>query len=207
MPIKRKATAKKVGKKAAAASPERDTKAVRTPPAATKAKARLGEEAGPAPARPGRRQGPEVTHEKALLRDDFGKEDGPAREREQPEELICGAAADDLAEELGEEFVRSATSGEQAAQDIRDEEVPEESGGPFVETSGRSEFAYGTGRGLRRASPAWYDGGGAPDATFCVEHEQAGKRTIIVSPSNGCGIAQMMQACREHHPLGAGAAA
>jgi hypothetical protein len=148
MPIKRKATAKKVGKKAAAASPERDTKAVRTPPAATKAKARWGEEAGPAPARPGRRQGPEVTHEKALLRDDFGKEDGPAREREQPEELICGAAADDLAEELGEEFVRSATSGEQAAQDIRDEEVPEESGGPFVETSGRSEFAYGTDAGF-----------------------------------------------------------
>ena len=40
--------------------------------------------------------------------------------------------------------MQSATSGEQAAQDIRDEEVPEESGGPFVETSGRSEFAYGT---------------------------------------------------------------
>ena len=28
----------------------------------------------------------------------------------------------------------SATSGEQAAEDMRDEEVPEESGGPFVES-------------------------------------------------------------------------
>jgi hypothetical protein len=31
-----------------------------------------------------------------------------------------------------------------AGKPHRDEEVPEESGGPFVETSGRSEFAYGT---------------------------------------------------------------
>src|SRR5258708_39193056 len=77
-------------------------------------------------------------------RDNPGKEEGPAREREQPEELIRGAADDDLAEELGEEFVESVTSGEQAAEDMRDEEVPEESGGPFVETSGASECAYGT---------------------------------------------------------------
>lgn len=87
-------------------------------------------------------QSPDLTDEQALLRDDLGK--GPAREREQPEELIRGAAHDDLAEELGEEFVESATSGEQAAEDMRDEEVPEESGGPFVETSGNAEFAYGT---------------------------------------------------------------
>jgi len=53
-------------------------------------------------------------------------------------------AQDDLAEELGEEFVLTATSGEQAAEDIRNEDVPEELGGPFVETSGRTEFAYGT---------------------------------------------------------------
>jgi hypothetical protein len=30
----------------------------------------------------------------------------------------------------------SATWGEQATEAMRDEEVPEESGGPFVETSG-----------------------------------------------------------------------
>ncbi len=144
MPKKRKPTAKKVGKKAAAALPERDTKQSAPRQAATKAKARRAKKPALRPRVRVAAQRPDVTHEKALLRDDLGKEDGPAREREQPEELIRGAADDDLAEELGEEFVQSATSGEQAAQDIRDEEVPEESGGPFVETSGRSEFAYGT---------------------------------------------------------------
>jgi hypothetical protein len=53
-------------------------------------------------------------------------------------------AKDDLAEELGEEFVLTATSGEQAAEDIRNEDVPEELGGPFIETSARTEFGYGT---------------------------------------------------------------
>jgi hypothetical protein len=51
---------------------------------------------------------------------------------------------DDLAEELGEEFVMTATSGEQAAEDLRNEDFPEELGGPFVETSARTEFAYGS---------------------------------------------------------------
>ena len=144
MPKKRKPTSKKVGKKAAAAPPPRDTKQSAPRQAATKAKARRAKKPALRPRVRDAAQRPDVSHEKALLREDLGKEDGPVREREQPEELIRGAAHDDLAEELGEEFVQSATSGEQAAQDIRDEEVPEESGGPFVETSGRSEFAYGT---------------------------------------------------------------
>jgi hypothetical protein len=55
-----------------------------------------------------------------------------------------GEETDALAEELGEEYVQSATSGEEAAEDIRDEDLPEEHGGPFVETSGRTEFAQGT---------------------------------------------------------------
>src|SRR5713226_8724453 len=131
MPKKRKLTAKKVGKKAAAAPPERGTKQSAPRQAATKAKAPRAKKPALRPRVRVAAQRPDVTHEKALLRDDLGKEEGPAREREH-------------AEELGEEFVESATSGEQAAQDIRDEEVPEESGGPFVETSGRSEFAHGT---------------------------------------------------------------
>jgi hypothetical protein len=53
-------------------------------------------------------------------------------------------AHDDLAEEMGEEFVITATSGEQAAEDLRDQDFPEELGGPFVVTSGRTEFAYGS---------------------------------------------------------------
>lgn len=48
---------------------------------------------------------------------------------------------DDLAELLGEEFVRSVTSGEEQGVELRDEAVPEEEGGPFVESSGQKEFA------------------------------------------------------------------
>lgn len=50
---------------------------------------------------------------------------------------------DDLAEMLGEEYVRSVTSGEEQGVELRDEPVPEEEGGPFVETSGQKEFAHG----------------------------------------------------------------
>src|SRR3954471_16589676 len=48
---------------------------------------------------------------------------------------------DDLAEELAEEFLKSATSGEYVGEDELDQEVPEESGGPFIISSGRDEFA------------------------------------------------------------------
>ena len=75
----------------------------------------------------------------------FRLDDGEPRvEKTEAEELIPGAAADDLAEEMGEEFVEEATSGEAVAEDVRDEVVPEEEGGPFVETDGRTEFASGT---------------------------------------------------------------
>jgi hypothetical protein len=47
-------------------------------------------------------------------------------------------------EELGEEFVGQATSGEYEGEDLQDQQVPEERGGPFVETSGGTEFADGT---------------------------------------------------------------
>jgi len=56
-------------------------------------------------------------------------EGGPAR------------AGDDLAQELAEEFLMSATSGEYVGEDVLDQEVPEESGGPFVVHSARHEFA------------------------------------------------------------------
>ena len=41
---------------------------------------------------------------------------------------------DDLAELLGEEYVRAVTSGEEQGVELRDEPVDEEAGGPFVET-------------------------------------------------------------------------
>jgi hypothetical protein len=49
---------------------------------------------------------------------------------------------DDLAEMLGEEYVRSVTSGEEQGVELRDEPVPEDEGGPFLETSARKEFAH-----------------------------------------------------------------
>src|SRR5579863_4839116 len=52
-------------------------------------------------------------------------------------------STDSLAEELGEEFVRGALSGGDELQDDRDLFVTEETGGPFVITSGTTEFAYG----------------------------------------------------------------
>ncbi|MGO8970658.1 MAG: hypothetical protein ACLQDQ_13950 [Myxococcaceae bacterium] len=51
-------------------------------------------------------------------------------------------ANDELAEELGESFVLSATSGEDPEEHYQSER-PEEEGGPFLETSGHTEFAYG----------------------------------------------------------------
>jgi hypothetical protein len=53
------------------------------------------------------------------------------------------ARDDDLAELLGEEYVRAVTSGEEQGVEMRDASVPEEEGGPFVETSASREFASG----------------------------------------------------------------
>jgi hypothetical protein len=51
---------------------------------------------------------------------------------------------DDLAQELAEEFITAATSGEEVAPDEFDAEVPEDRGGPFQTTREREEFAYDT---------------------------------------------------------------
>ncbi len=48
---------------------------------------------------------------------------------------------DDLAEELAEEFLTSATSAEESLTDALDRELTEEMGGPFVFSSGKQEFA------------------------------------------------------------------
>ena len=75
----------------------------------------------------------------------FQLDDGEPRvERNDPEMPIPGLTSDDLAEGLGEEFVEGVTSGEDVAEDVRDEVLPEEEGGPFVITSARTEFAYDT---------------------------------------------------------------
>jgi hypothetical protein len=63
----------------------------------------------------------------------------------EPEGFIHGSRSKDTqVEELGEEFVQQATSGEYEAEDRENETVTEERGGPFVPTSGGTEFAEGT---------------------------------------------------------------
>lgn len=49
----------------------------------------------------------------------------------------------ELAEELAEEFLRSATSAEESFSDHLEQEQVEEEGGPFVTTSAKEEFAKG----------------------------------------------------------------
>src|ERR1044071_479953 len=60
--------------------------------------------------------------------------DGPAR------------IHDDLAENLAEDYVQAATQGMEVEED-HDQIVPEELGGPFVETSAAEEFALDTDEG------------------------------------------------------------
>jgi hypothetical protein len=47
-----------------------------------------------------------------------------------------------LAEELGEAFLQSATSGEESEPERREQVLVEEEGGPFVRTRASQEFAY-----------------------------------------------------------------
>lgn len=49
---------------------------------------------------------------------------------------------DTLAEELAEDFVRSALSGENEQAAAFDQEVAEEMGGPFVESTAEDEIAH-----------------------------------------------------------------
>jgi hypothetical protein len=52
-------------------------------------------------------------------------------------------APDDLAEELAEEFLLSATRAEETHANIDDDDLPEDLGGPFIETSADTELASG----------------------------------------------------------------
>jgi hypothetical protein len=51
---------------------------------------------------------------------------------------------DDVAEDLGEEVVGKATTGEDEGEEVANAEYTEEVGGPFVVTTGGEEFADGT---------------------------------------------------------------
>lgn len=58
--------------------------------------------------------------------------------------LDATGVGDDLAEELAEAAVATMTSGEEELLPQLEAEVAEDDGGPFIETSGNTEFAGGT---------------------------------------------------------------
>jgi hypothetical protein len=68
---------------------------------------------------------------------------GGPREKEGSAFVGGPRATDDLAQELGEEFVETVTSGEDEGEDVLNQEVPEERGGPFIVTTAGTEFADG----------------------------------------------------------------
>ncbi|HSQ65438.1 MAG TPA: hypothetical protein VLM85_19600 [Polyangiaceae bacterium] len=75
----------------------------------------------------------------AGLRARSGKE-----EKEDVEAFLKGTRSeDDLAEGLGEEVIGKATTGEDEGEDFANQVVDEEGGGPFVVTTGGTEFADG----------------------------------------------------------------
>ena len=47
---------------------------------------------------------------------------------------------DGVSDELLEDFMRTATTGEDYSQDLRNEEVPEDHGGPFITTRASEEL-------------------------------------------------------------------
>ena len=49
--------------------------------------------------------------------------------------------SDALSKELGEEFVETVTSGEDEGNEVRDQRVTEELGGPFTVSTGGAEYA------------------------------------------------------------------
>ncbi len=69
---------------------------------------------------------------------------GGKPERENRDAFIKGSRSeDDLAQAIAEEVIGKATTGEDEGEDIANEVVDEERGGPFVVTTGGTEFADG----------------------------------------------------------------
>lgn len=63
------------------------------------------------------------------------------RKADLTDTLFDRDSRDDLANELGQSFLESATSGEEAFEAIRDQYVAEEDGGPFVGSTAAEEIA------------------------------------------------------------------
>ena len=144
------APARKAAKKrtAAAKAPKRRkvVRAAARKPAAAKAKkkpARAAKARVVAKAKPAVRRRDRAGH----IDPKYGRELRRLSEPPEPDpESFFGgpSTTDDLSEEMGEEVVATATTGEYEAESVREQDVPEEVGGPFVETTGREEYGHGT---------------------------------------------------------------
>jgi hypothetical protein len=78
-----------------------------------------------------------------------------------PESAQISGTSDDLAELLGEQYLREA-SGDESEEGARDDVVPEELGGPFVESGPGEE--YGSTRNGEKGDDARVDAMGRPVA-------------------------------------------
>jgi hypothetical protein len=137
------APAKRTATKARAAAPKSRSAARPAKKAAPRGKARAA--AKPTKARPTpavrRRDRPghiDPAYAEDLRNKAGGHEPEPVGFVERPR------SKDDLVEELGEEVVSEATGAEHKGEEVFDQEVPEERGGPFVESTAGQEFALGT---------------------------------------------------------------
>jgi hypothetical protein len=152
-----KPAAKKVAKKAvpakranarpAKAAPAQGKKPVAKKTAAKKPVVKAKASKKPAPAAVKRRDGTGHLDPKyaADLRAKSGPRDTDAKDVAFVTTKVGrGGRNDPLAEELGEEFVETVTSGEDEGTELRDRKVVEELGGPFTVTNAGTEFAEGT---------------------------------------------------------------
>lgn len=69
-------------------------------------------------------------------------------------------ANDALAENMGQEFLTSATSGEEATPDDHDAVQPEEEGGPFIETTADEELGIEDDEDEEQTQPTMPGSGG-----------------------------------------------
>ncbi|MBS2031820.1 MAG: hypothetical protein JST54_28245 [Deltaproteobacteria bacterium] len=149
----KKATARKAAPKKAKAAKKPAKKAAPKKAAPKKvAKKAVAKKPAPKKAKPAKKPAPKAASAKAEkaqsdweARPKHRVEVDEIRERDGERDAAfvnrADKANDDLAEELGESFVTSATSGEEAGMDMANEETEEEKGGPFVETTADQEFA------------------------------------------------------------------
>jgi hypothetical protein len=137
-----KAPAKKVAKKPAKKPTKKPATAVRAAKVAKAKRAAKAPGASAARAKPIRRRDRPGHIDPRYGQDLLEKREGGERD---PNSFIeRPRSRDDLVEQLGEEFVEETTSAEHQGEEVLNQEVPEELGGPFVETRAETEFAHGT---------------------------------------------------------------